>query len=66
MGEYGMHIDERHMSVLADVMTSKGAVLGIQRFGISKMKSSPLMLASFEKTADILYESAIQCKKDRI
>jgi DNA-directed RNA polymerase III subunit RPC1 len=24
MGEYGMHIDERHMSVLADTMTSKG------------------------------------------
>jgi len=24
------------------------------------------MLASFEKTADILYESAIQCKKDKI
>lgn len=66
MGEYGMHIDERHMSVLADVMTSKGAVLGIQRFGISKMKASPLMLASFEKTADHLYESAIQCKKDAI
>merc|ERR1719198_1392895 len=66
MGSYGMHIDERHMTVLADTMTSKGMVLGIQRFGISKMKTSPLMLASFEKTADHLYESAIMCKKDPI
>ena len=36
--------------LLADVMTYKGEVLGITRFGMSKMKDSVLMLASFEKT----------------
>ena len=30
------------------------------------MKSSTLMLASFEMTTDHLYNSAIQCKKDDI
>ena len=36
--------------LLADVMTYKGEVLGITRFGMAKMKDSVLMLASFEKT----------------
>ena len=66
MGSYGLHIDDRHMTVLAGTMTNKGQVLGIQRFGMSKMKGSPLMLASFEKTADTLYEAAIMCRQDRI
>jgi DNA-directed RNA polymerase III subunit RPC1 len=30
------------------------------------MKNSPLQNASFEKTAEHLYASAIQCKKDGI
>jgi len=41
-------------------------VLGITRFGVSKMKSSTLMLASFEMTTDHLYDSAVHCKKDDI
>ena len=47
-------------------MTFKGHVLGITRFGVSKMKNSTLMLASFEMTTDHLYESAIHCRKDEI
>ena len=30
------------------------------------MKSSTLMLASFEMTTDHLYNSAVQCKKDDV
>jgi DNA-directed RNA polymerase III subunit RPC1 len=66
MGSYGIHIDERHSQLLADEMTFKGQVLGITRFGVSKMKSSTLMLASFEMTTDHLYNSAVQCKSDDI
>jgi len=33
-------------------------VLGITRFGIAKLKESVLMLASFEKTVDILFDGA--------
>ena len=40
MGQHGMSIDERHSMLLADVMTYKGEVLGITRFGIAKMKDS--------------------------
>lgn len=47
-------------------MTFKGQVLGITRFGVSKMKQSTLMLASFEMTTEHLFNSAIQCKKDDV
>lgn len=54
MQSHGMSIDPRHVMILADVMTYKGEVLGITRFGVQKMKDSVLMLASFEKTTDHL------------
>jgi DNA-directed RNA polymerase III subunit RPC1 len=64
MGE--MNIDPRHMQLLADVMTYKGEVLGITRFGLSKMRDSVLQLASFEKTPDHLFDAAAGMKSDLI
>lgn len=61
-----MDIDPRHMQLLADVMTYKGEVLGITRFGLSKMRDSVLQLASFEKTPDHLFEAAANMKTDKI
>ena len=61
-----MDIDPRHMQLLADVMTYKGEVLGITRFGLSKMRDSVLQLASFEKTPDHLFQAAWNMKKDKI
>lgn len=54
MKSHGLGVDPRHTGLLGDVMTYKGEVLGITRFGVSKMKDSVLMLASFEKTTDHL------------
>lgn len=61
-----MGIDPRHMQLLADVMTYKGDVLGITRFGLAKMRDSVLQLASFEKTSDHLFEAARAGKEDGI
>ncbi|KAK3934585.1 hypothetical protein QBC46DRAFT_73601 [Diplogelasinospora grovesii] len=61
-----MNIDPRHMQLLADVMTYKGEILGITRFGLSKMRDSVLQLASFEKTPDHLFDAAANMKTDRI
>ncbi|KAF2458837.1 DNA-directed RNA polymeras-like protein iii largest subunit [Lineolata rhizophorae] len=61
-----MNIDPRHMQLLADVMTYKGDVLGITRFGMAKMRDSVLQLASFEKTPDHLFDAAFHMKRDRI
>ncbi|KAL9296667.1 hypothetical protein ACSQ67_022563 [Phaseolus vulgaris] len=63
---HGMNIDTRHMMLLADVMTATGHILGINRFGISKMGKSVLMLASFERTADILFQASVRGRDDSI
>ena len=66
MSAYGIGIDSRHLLLLSDVMTFKGEVLGITRFGVSKMRESVLMLASFEKTTDHLFDAAVHGRSDEI
>lgn len=46
MENHGISIDRRHLMLLADLMTSRGEVLGITRSGLAKMKESVLNLAS--------------------
>ena len=65
-GRYGLDIDPRHLMLLSDTMTYRGEVLGITREGIAKMKDSVLMLASFEKTPDHLFDAAVHGKVDAI
>ncbi|XP_056432914.1 DNA-directed RNA polymerase III subunit RPC1 isoform X1 [Gadus chalcogrammus] len=66
MSNHGMSIDRRHVMLLADLMSYKGEILGITRFGLAKMKESVLMLASFEKTADHLFDAAYFGQKDSV
>ncbi|GJN02490.1 hypothetical protein PR202_ga19848 [Eleusine coracana subsp. coracana] len=66
MKSHGMNIDARHMMLLADLMTYKGEILGITRYGIAKMKSSVLMLASFEKTSEHLFNASYSGREDQI
>ncbi|KAL0236022.1 hypothetical protein GEMRC1_002604 [Eukaryota sp. GEM-RC1] len=63
---HGMKVDARHIMLLADLMTFKGKLLGITRFGLTGMKSSPLMLASFEKTTDHLFDAAYFGSSDSV
>jgi DNA-directed RNA polymerase III subunit RPC1 len=66
MNAYGIGIDHRHLLLLSDVMSFKGEILGITRFGVSKMRESVLMLASFEKTTDHLFDAAVHGRDDAI
>lgn len=66
MSAHGLQVASHHLKLLADCMTSSGAVLGITRFGIQKMRTSTLMLASFEMTVDHLFHAAIHSKQDEI
>ncbi|KIK07595.1 hypothetical protein K443DRAFT_86774 [Laccaria amethystina LaAM-08-1] len=66
MKSHDMIIDPRHVMLLGDVMSYKGEVLGITRFGVGKMKDSVLMLASFEKTTDHLFDASAFGKNDSI
>jgi len=65
MSSYGLGIDVRHVQQLADVMTFKGPILGIQRHGIMRMKDSVLTLASFERTTDVLFDAAVRSRRDQ-
>ncbi|CAH2094877.1 unnamed protein product [Euphydryas editha] len=47
-------------------MCARGEVLGITRYGLARMKESVLNLASFEKTADHLFDAAYYGQRDRI
>ncbi|KAK7603430.1 hypothetical protein V9T40_003429 [Parthenolecanium corni] len=66
MENHGMVVDPRHVMLVADLMTSRGEPLGITRFGLAKMKESVLNLASFEKTADHLFDAAYYGQVDEI
>ncbi|CCH41506.1 DNA-directed RNA polymerase III subunit [Wickerhamomyces ciferrii] len=66
MSNHGMSVDPRHIQLLGDVMSYKGEVLGITRFGLSKMRDSVLQLASFEKTTDHLFDASFYMKSDAV
>ena len=66
MAAYGITVDRRHLMLLSDVMSFKGEILGITRFGVAKMRESVLMLASFEKTTDHLFDAAVHSREDSI
>ncbi|EPB71453.1 RNA polymerase Rpb1, domain 5 [Ancylostoma ceylanicum] len=64
MEAHGIELDRRHVMLLADAMTYRGEVLGMTRNGLVKMKDSVLLLASFEKTVDHLFEAAFYSQRD--
>jgi DNA-directed RNA polymerase III subunit RPC1 len=55
-----------HDAYDANSFLMQGEVLGITRFGVAKMKDSVLMLASFEKTTDHLFDASAYGKTDSI
>ncbi|KAJ2944679.1 hypothetical protein O0L34_g4036 [Tuta absoluta] len=66
MEGHGMSVDRRHVELLAGQMSARGEVLGITRYGLARMKESVLNLASFEKTADHLFDAAYYGQTDCI
>lgn len=66
MGGHGIAVDTRHIQMLGDCMTYRGLVLGINRFGIARMRTSALMLASFERTTDLVFDAAVHQKVDPV
>lgn len=66
MGGHGIAVDARHIQMLGDCMTYRGAVLGINRFGIARMRTSALMLASFERTTDLVFDASAHEKIDPV
>ncbi|KAL0255697.1 hypothetical protein I308_100504 [Cryptococcus tetragattii IND107] len=57
-GAYGIAVDYRHLTIIADYMTHAGGFRPFNRTGISA-KSSPLLKASFETTVAFLSEATL-------
>ncbi len=66
MEEQGLNVDVRYIMLLADLMTAKGDIRAIGRYGISGKKASVLVRASFEETKKHLIAAAIKGESDQL
>ena len=55
----GNYVNYRHLSLLCDVMTNKGSLMSIDRFGINRGNIGPLAKCSFEETTDQLFKASM-------
>jgi DNA-directed RNA polymerase subunit A' len=62
----GLDIDKRHLTLVADAMTSSGVVKGVTRVGIISDKSSVLARASFETPVKHFVNASRTGKKDKM
>ena len=61
-----LEVDDRHLLVVADVMTSEGEVRAIGRHGVSGTKHSILARAAFEVTVNHLLKAGIIGERDHL
>jgi len=62
----GLDINKRHLSLVADAMTSSGVVKGVTRMGIITEKASILARATFETPDKQFINATIQGGKDEL
>lgn len=55
----GSYVNYRHLACLVDVMTMQGHLMAIDRHGINRVDSGPLLRCSFEETVDMLMDAAV-------
>lgn len=60
----GSYVNYRHLSLLCDLMTSRGQLMAITRHGINRNDTGALMRCSFEETVEILMDAASIGEKD--
>ncbi len=60
----GIEINQRHLSILADLMCFNGKVKGVVRTGITGEKTSPFARASFEETVKHILSAAFDGERE--
>ena len=60
----GMYVDDRHIMMIVDSMCRSGGMMPLNRHGINRTESSPLMRCSFEETTDVLCEAAAHAETE--
>ena len=64
-GVYGIEIDPRHLSLIADYMTFSGVIKGMNRFAINA-NSSPIQQITFETSTQFLKNATFIGVKDEL
>ncbi|EZG44157.1 DNA-directed RNA polymerase RPB1 subunit [Gregarina niphandrodes] len=54
----GSYVNYRHLAILCDVMTQRGALMPITRNGINRVEKGCIAKCSFEETVEILMQAA--------
>jgi DNA-directed RNA polymerase I subunit RPA1 len=62
-GVYGIDVNPRHLSLIADFMTRTGGYHAMNRIGMHE-NSSPLLQMSFETTCSFLLQAAQEGRHD--
>lgn len=60
----GSYVNYRHLACLVDVMTMHGHLMAIDRHGINRVDSGPLLRSSFEETVDMLMDAAVYAEEE--
>ncbi len=61
-----LDVDVRHIMLIADSMTSKGAIESVGRHGLAGKKASVLARAAFEETAKHLVNACVSGERDNL
>jgi DNA-directed RNA polymerase I subunit RPA1 len=64
-GAYGISVDPRHLSLIADYMTFEGGFKAMNRGGMADC-SSPFLQMSFETTANFMMEAALNSRTEHL
>ena len=62
----GNYVNHRHLALLGDIMTNRGALMSPDRFGINRNNIGPLAKCSFEETTDQLFKASIFGEVDNL
>eukprot|EP00592_Proboscia_alata_P008987 CAMPEP_0194354350 /NCGR_PEP_ID=MMETSP0174-20130528/2525_1 /TAXON_ID=216777 /ORGANISM="Proboscia alata, Strain PI-D3" /LENGTH=1496 /DNA_ID=CAMNT_0039123271 /DNA_START=499 /DNA_END=4985 /DNA_ORIENTATION=- len=60
----GSYVNYRHLACLVDVMTMFGHLMAVDRHGINRVESGPMLRCSFEETVDMLMDAAMYAEEE--
>ena len=60
------YVDPRHIMLITDTMTHNGFIMPVNRHGLEKTTSGPLVRCSFEETVEVLKDAAIYGEVDHV
>lgn len=65
-GSYGISVNIRHLTLIADYMTSAGGYRAMSRIGMANTSTSPIGKMSFETATRFIVEAALHGEVERL